>query len=107
METTNKNVKLTWEQLRNLFLEYNYYNETTQNPAINKEPLVGVVVFKASNWPDDGYTLKQRSYRCSSDNKIFHSMLYGNSCFADCLDGSEKHINIAKYDWEVDYCYLP
>ncbi len=46
---TNKDVKLTWNQLRELFMAYNDIRTDTNNAPGNKEPLHAVVVFKSSN----------------------------------------------------------
>ena len=45
---TNKNVKLTWGQLRDLFMAYNDIRTDTNNAPGTKPALYGVVVFKSS-----------------------------------------------------------
>lgn len=105
----NKNVKLTWEQLVAIFMLYNSFKNNTEgkfNGDNEKKPLHGVVVFKSSNWPDKNYSLESRSYQCTSNNKVFKDWCIGSSCFCSSLDGTDLHVDIVKYDWEVDYCYL-
>lgn len=103
---TNKDVKLTWNQLRELFMAYNDIRTDTNNAPGNKEPLHAVVVFKSSNWPTVQYSLESRSYHCTSANKCFYSRAAGYSCYANSLDGDDPRVDITKYDWEIDYCYL-
>lgn len=104
---TNKNVKLTWGQFRDLFMAYNDIRTDTNNAPGTKPALYGVVVFKSSNWPDKNYALDSRSYLVDSKQNAFDKNMFSNSCFAKSLDGSDPYVNLAWYDWEVDYCYLP
>lgn len=101
---TNKDIKLTWEQLRELFMTWNKIPGQDGHPGL-KEPLHAVAVFSSENWPDDKYSLESRSYRFTSDNKVFKDN-YGCSCYAGSLDGSDPWVDIMKYDWKIDYCYL-
>ena len=102
---TNKDVKMTWAQLRRLFWTYNDI-PAEDVFAEDRQPLHAVVVFKASNWPDKAYSLEARSYRFTSDNNCFKSYLLSQSCYADSLDGTDVHVNLSKYEWSIDYCYL-
>ena len=90
--------------------EQKVYNEQiTHNEAgylYTFKPLYAVAVFSADNWPDKDYPLESRSYKFSCDNKAFHSYCGGYSCFASSLDGSDPRVDLTKYDWKVDYCYL-
>lgn len=106
--TTNKKIKkLTWKQLVRLFTAYNDVKSRTNNVALCKDSkLHAVVVFKASNWPDDDCPLDRRSYHCTSNNTCFHSDRYGKKCYASAIDGSDSHVDISKQGWEIDYCYL-
>lgn len=100
----NKN-KLTWKQLRDLLMQYNeIHNEVGY--LYTFKPLYAVAVFSADNWPDKDYSLESRSYKFSCDNKAFHSHCGGYSCFASSLDGSDPRVDLTKYNWKVDYCYL-
>ena len=81
--------KLTWEQLRDLLMQYNkIHNEAGY--LYTFKPLYAVAVFSADNWPDKDYPLESRSYKFSCDNKAFHSYCGGYSCFASSLDGSTR-----------------
>lgn len=99
-------IKLTWKQVRHMFLAFNDL-KTINGPLDMSEILEAVVVFKPSNWPGQSYSLESRSYKCNSENKCFKSYCIGRSCYAASLDGSDPRCDIAKYDWEIDYCYLP
>lgn len=100
----NKDIKLTWNQLRDLFMAWNKISSVQGAPGL-KEPLHAVVVFKESNWPDVQYSLEARSYHITSDNKAFRESL---SCayYGEALDGSDPRVALHRYDWEIDYCYL-
>lgn len=97
--------KLTWDELRDLLLQYNDIHNQAGYLGYMK-PLEAVIVFSSNNWPDENYSLEARSYRCSSDNKAFRRSMSGYSCYAASLDGSDPRVDITKYDWEVEYCYL-
>lgn len=79
-----------------------------------KNHLTGYIVFKKESF-DRPYTLDQRTYVVSSDNKAFRPHMGGYSIFADCLDGSDYGVRLEWYmkeegvkdGWEVDYCYIP
>ena len=98
--------KLTWGQLETLFTMYNETKARMDAVISQDDKLHAVVVFKASNWPDNEYSLDSRSYHITSNNKAFRSYCAGRSCYASALDGSDSHVDLLKYDWEVDYCYL-
>ena len=97
--------KLTWDQLRDLLLKYNDIRNEGGCLGYIK-PLHAVAVFSSNNWPDENYSLESRSYKFSSDNKAFKSCMSGYSCFAEALDGTDPRVDITKYDWEIEYCYL-
>lgn len=90
--------KLTKEQLFDAFYQFN------QEHGDATSPLVGVIVFKASNWKEP-YSLESRSYRVSSANKGFRSCA-GSSIYGFNLDGTDSFVRLDWYDWDVDYCYL-
>ena len=99
---------MTLAELYDVFYEHNRaHNVTHQFDDDNR--LFGVIVFKPETWPDKNYTLKERSYRVSSDNKAFIPGMGGNSIYANCLDGVDKGVRLDWYihdGWIVDYCYL-
>lgn len=101
-----KKKKLTWKQLMRLFTMFNDVKARTEAVLVKDSKLHAVVVFKASNWPDDYCPLDRRSYHCTSNNTCFHSDRYGKKCYASAMDGSDSHVNIAVQGWEIEYCYV-
>lgn len=101
----NTDVKLSWNQLKVLFSAYNDFNidDCIEKP---RKPLHAVVVFKSSNWPEHDYPLESRSYHCTSDNNCFRQYCFSDSCYCEAMDGSDPRVNIARYDWEIEYCYI-
>lgn len=98
---------ITFEQLCNVFYKHNEDNNITSQFE-DKNRLTGVVVFKSENWHKD-FSLGERSYRFTSDNKFFISEMGGNSIFAYALEGPDSRgIRLDWYlgSWEIDYCYL-
>lgn len=65
-----------------------------------------VVVFTKDSFVND-YTVEERSYIFSTDNKYFKSYTCGNSLFANCLDKKDKGVRLDWYfgEWKIDYCY--
>ncbi len=98
--------KLTWNQLVQMFTMFNDIKARTEPALCKDSKLHAVIVFKASNWPDDDCPLDRRSYHCTSNNSCFHSDRYGKKCYASALDGSDYHVNIAPLGWEIEYCYV-
>lgn len=98
--------KITWTQMTDALWKHNEDNNITCK-GTDKNPIYGVVVYKASNWKEE-YSLESRSYKVSSDNKAFIPGQLGNSIFASNLDGTDKYVRLDWYkgDWEVDYCYM-
>ena len=71
-----------------------------------RDAITGVIVYKASNWPDKNYSEKERSYRVSSCNRCFQADKISNSMFGDCLDGKDIGVRLDWYNWDIDYCYI-
>lgn len=98
--------KLTWGEFVTLMYQHNKENNITVK-GIDKNPLIGIVVYKQGDYFRKEYTEKERSYRVSSDNKFFIPGQIGQSIFADCLDGIDIGVRLDYYkDWDVDYCYI-
>lgn len=102
--------KLTLKELLEEIHKHNELNNVTSQYG-DKNPLTCVIVFKNESWPKRkrDYTVEERSYEFSSDNKRFIPGMGGNSIFATCLDGySDALIRLDYYlgDWVVDYCYI-
>ena len=103
-----QNKHITFNQLCSIFYKHNEgHNITSQFD--DKNALTGVVVFKSENWPDKNFSLGERSYKFSSDNKFFISGMGGNSIFAYALEGPDSNgIRLDWYlgNWKIDYCYI-
>ena len=65
-----------------------------------------VIVFTKESFQHE-YTLEERSYAFSSDNKWFCPCMCGKSLFANCLDKKDKGVRLDWYfgEWEIEYCY--
>lgn len=90
--------KITFDELRDILTEDS-----------SKE---GVIVFKQNvDWKEE-YSLEERSYKVSGDNKFFKSYLLGNSLFGTNLTGTDKCVRLDWYmkqeenPWLIDYCYI-
>ena len=95
-------VKVPYEQLWHVMNDYN-----TKHPEKSETGnLFGVIVYKASNWPDKEYSLASRSYEVSNANRCFQNGKIANSLFGYALDGSDSGVRLDWYNWEVDYCYM-
>jgi hypothetical protein len=78
-----------------------------------KENLTAHITFTEDSF-DKPYSLLNRTYRFSSDNKAFYSRMGGYSIFADCLDGGDQGIRLDWYmteegntdGWKVEDCYI-
>ena len=92
--------KLTRSELFDTFIKHN-----KENP--DSEPITGVIVYDDASWGNQGYTLEERSYRVSSNNRAFQEGKIANSIFAYCLDGKDLGVRLDWYpEWKVEYCYL-
>lgn len=98
--------KITFEELRNYFIEHNKTHNWTRD-IIN-----GVVVFAPDSFNKE-YSEESRSYVFRSDNRTFRNSI-SNSLYASCLDGTDQGVRLDWYmeyygnkdGWKVDYCYL-
>ena len=70
----------------------------------NKE---AVIVFTEDSFSKD-YSVEQRSYVVSSNNKMFNPEALGSSLSGDCLDGTDNGVRLDWYigKWHVEYCYI-
>lgn len=94
--------KLTYPE----FCEIMRKHEESQTDYKTYKAITGVIVYKASNWPKK-YSLKQRSYRVSSNNRAFQPDKIARSIFGYCLDEStDQGVRLDWYGWKVDYCYF-
>lgn len=101
--------KITWSELNEAM--WNFNNEQGFTSKGNKNRLEAVVVFTKDSF-NKSFTVKERSYKFTSDNKAFLPNQSSNSIFADCLDGNDLGVRIDWYmhdrskPWKVEYCYL-
>jgi hypothetical protein len=86
------------------------YNFNEEKKSRN-DYLRAVVVFTEDSFTKE-YTLKERSYAVTSDNKLFKEGMSTNSLYGDCLDGKDPGVRLDRYikaatnPWKVDYCYF-
>ena len=98
--------KITWNELCKTMWKFN--EEHGYRTKGNKERLEAVVVFTEDSFTKP-YTVEERSYQLTSDNKAFLPDQLSNSIFGNCLDGNDLGVRLDWYmhtDWKVDYCYL-
>ena len=101
--------KITWSELEKAMWKFN--EERGYTTKGNKEKLEGIVVFTEDSF-NKPFTINERSYHFTSDNKAFLPNQLGYSIFADCLDGKDIGVRIDWYmrdkenPWKVEYCYL-
>lgn len=100
--------KITFDEFKNEMVKFN-----SQKDKSNSERLIGKIVFKASNWPDDNYTEDELTYITNSDQLGFR-FENNNAICADCAiwymdQGIRLDWYMKPYDpegWEVDYCEI-
>lgn len=95
---------ITFKELEDRFCKLNREGASSET---------AVIVFKPESFPDREYTEKERTYRVSSDNKMFKSGMGGYSLFGVCLANSDDYkrldYRMRGYEgtrWVVDYCRL-
>ena len=96
----------TWHEARELMSKFN--KEKGYTTKGNNEHLYMVAVITEDSF-DRKYSLTERSYEFSNDNKAFLPNQSSNSIFADCLDGRDLGVRLDWYipaEWKVEYCYV-
>ena len=108
--------KLNWHEAKEYLTKFNrdhgYSVGSGNSPSDETTNIVVVFTKDSFNKP---YTLEERSYRVSSNNKAFIDGMGGYSIYAQSLDGSdfcriEQYMQLehgGKNGWKVDYCYIP
>lgn len=97
--------KLTFEELKAKMIAFNNeYNITTKGTG---PVLEGVIVFTEDTFSKP-YSLEERSYKVTNQNKAFLPNCFSNSIFGNSLDGSDMNVRLHDYigDWKIDYCYF-
>ena len=100
--------KMTYREFKEKMTQYN----------MNGKTVTGVIVFTEDSF-NKLYSLDSRSYRVSSNAKVFTPTAKGYSLFGTALDGSDTGVNLVNYidveygreccesgGWHVDYCYI-
>lgn len=104
--------KMTWAEARQYLIEFNKrHNITSKGPG--KPTCAMVAVISADSFTKE-YSLEERSYAFTNDNKAFMPNMISNSIFADSLDGSDMGVRLDRYleaegnsnGWKVEYCYI-
>lgn len=98
----------------NIELSYNEMKTLFRKSEKEGKHITGYVVFTEDSF-DKPYSLDERTYVVSSDNKAFIEGMGGYSIFASSLDGSDLCVRIEKYmsaeqggknGWKVERCYI-
>ena len=99
--------RITYRELCKVFCEHERKEDGTH--------LLGAIVFRSDNWPNQDYTLEARTYNVSSNNKAFQPNMGGYSIYGSAADGSDPMVRLERYmfdehggekGWKVDYCYI-
>ena len=103
---------LTYQELKSLFRQRE--ERLAKVPTKPEDHLVGCIVFTEDSFTVP-YSLEERTYVVSSNNKAFQPNMGGYSIYASSLDGSDCNVRLEGYmaeegngerGWKVDYCYL-
>ena len=103
--------KLTYNEAKEYLTEYNKEHGYTSKGTDTHCTMVAVI---SEDSFKDEYSLEERSYVFTNDNKAFIEGQMGYSIFADSLDGSDRNVRIEQYleeegnkgGWKVEYCYI-
>ena len=104
--------KLTYKEFKDRMTKFNELNDITTK-GNSKCFVKGVVVISKDSF-DRKYSLEQRSYLTTSDNKGFMVGMLGSSIFSSALSGDDDGVRLDWYleeegnkdGWKVDYCYF-
>lgn len=99
METKKR---ITMDELWHIMHDFNVQHPDKEDEACLK----GVIVYKASNWPDASYTETERSYEVYNCNRQFQPGKIANSLYGYCKDGKDLGVRLDWYRWNVEYCYM-
>ena len=111
-ETNMTDGKMTWREAVTYMREYNRkHGFKCGNPPDKFVTIVAVM--KPESFTKE-YSLEERSYAFSNDNKAFLDGMGGYSIFSYCLDGIDNGVRLEGYVdeeggggvWKVDYCYI-
>ena len=103
--------KLTWYEATKYLTDYNKkYGIKTKGTTDHICKMVAVI---SEDSFTQAYSLEERSYIFTNDNKAFLPEMGGYSIFANSMDGSDTGVRLERYveeasadRWKVDYCYI-
>ena len=102
--------RMQWYEAKRYLTEYNRkYNIRSKGTRENICQMVAVISADSFN---KEYTLEERSYVFTNDNKAFIDGMGGYSIFSSSLDGSDIGVRLEQYvegpnpAWRVEYCYI-
>lgn len=102
--------RMTWYEAKEYLCNYNERHGF--NRKGNNKYCKMVAVISQDSF-DKEYSLEERSYIYTNDNKAFLSNMGGYSIFANSMDGSD-FVRLEQYvidegnknGWKVEYCYI-
>ena len=103
--------QMNWHEAAHYMREYNRKINNRTKGTTDKRCVMVAVISEDSFTQE--YTLEERSYEFTNDNKAFIDGMGGYSIFASSLDGSD-HVRLEQYlkdegikdGWKVDYVYI-
>ena len=104
--------RLTYSEFSDRMREHNRENNIKSKSY--DEPLIGVIVINKNAFKED-FSLEERSYSVSSNNKAYIAGMNGYSIYGSSLDGTDICVRLDRYikeenggadGWEIDYCYI-
>ena len=66
-----------------------------------KDWKTALIVYSQDNFNTD-FSVKERTYRISRNNRFFQEGKVSNSLFGDCLDGKDLGVRLDWYNWSVE-----
>lgn len=104
--------RMAWFEAKEYMREFNRSHNIRSKGSEGPKCIMVAVITEDSF--DKPYTLEERSYAFSNDNKAFIDGMSGYSIFSNCLDGKDLGVRLEMYleaegnkgGWKVEYCYI-
>jgi len=102
--------KFSWFDMLSYLREFNSKHNITSKGDPDHICTVAAVISEDSFTKE--YSLEERTYIFTNNNKAVLPNMCSNSIFADSKDGSDCGVNLNEYigprktDWHVEYCYI-
>lgn len=102
--------RMTWYEAKHYLTEYNR-KRCIRSKGICENICQMVAVISEDSF-DQKYSLEERSYVFTNDNKAFIDGMGGYSIYAGSMDGSDPCVRLEAYVegpkpmWRVEYCYI-